>query len=159
MVLLPILLIVEHSGARSLSVTPHNPAMGILALCSMIPRLSGLRNTPIMRYDAERKPPSRQTEFKSGVQTPSRVAWDDSLELPGGSGVEQANDSAHLPGRLAWRGARGRQAAQRPGPDRRAAPLGAGLGRRLCNWAPNAAVLVDGTQIKRGNYSPDAQLA
>lgn len=86
---------------------------------------------------------------------------DGPLELPEGSRAEQANHRPASPGRLACRAACGRAggAETQAGSGSPWPPIGAGLQRRLRNWAANAAFLVDGTQIKRGNYSPDAQLA
>lgn len=97
------------------------------------PGLAGLRNSPLVRDDVERKPLSRQTQFKPWVQVPSCVAWDDSLE-PSKSLVRQANNSAPSPGRRAWSPRADRQRSR--------------AWRRLRNRAAKAAFFAMGPKLK-----------
>lgn len=92
-----------------------------------------------------------------------RAAWPGTNPLSSlrASALSKLTIAPASPGRLACRGACGW--AGGAGAEAGSGALwplsGAGLERRLRNEAANAALLVEGTQIKRGNYSPDAQLA
>lgn len=132
--------------------------MAILGLCSALPELAGLRKTPILRSDAQSLFPGKlssdpKRRFRAVFPGTAHLS---SLRAPALSKLTTAPTSSMGGWSAGAPAARQEAPKQRP----KLRPLiGAQLWRRLRNWVANAAFLVDGTQIKRGNYSPDAQLA
>lgn len=117
-------------------------------LCSAPPALRRRHHTASLPSDMEKLSPgkpSSNSECKSRTVRPGTPHLG---SLRTGRGASEYSPHLLQAGRR-----RGRKA----GP--RAAALPSRVLVRLCNWTANAAFMVGRTQIKRGNYSPDAQFA
>lgn len=130
--------------------------MDVPKLCSEAPGLGRLHHIASLPSDMEKLSPgkpefalsSSNSERKSGTVWPGTPHLGSLRTGRGASGIRPPPP----PGRQAGR-RRGRMAGLR------AAALPSRVLVWLCNWTANAAYMVGRTQIKRGNYSPDAQFA